>query len=198
MWETELATLTAWLDDMNTAPHLILDNTSGLRQLYTGTLITNQSEVYRDQNSLGWGHFFEGTWSIKWRDEQASYLTSISSRCSARQWTIATISYLWRLGYRFWLSRNKIEHDLDLHCLLEQLDWQIAIEIDTGFDAIHTNRSILTATALDRVQQSTNPDYKRCWLRLIKSMRTIPARGPIARILDRTQALMSRFYPANT
>jgi hypothetical protein len=89
------------------------------------------------------------------------------------------------MGHRFWISRTKAEHELDAQHLLEQLNWQVEEEIDTGFDEIQANRAILSAAVIERVQDSTNPDYKRCWPKLNKSMRTVSDRDPRAQILDR-------------
>jgi hypothetical protein len=101
------------------------------------------------------------------------------------------------MGHRFWISRTKAEHELDAQHLLEQLNWQVEEEIDTGFDEIQANRAILSAAVIERVQDSTNPDYKRCWPKLNKSMRTVSDRDPRAQILDRGQALLPRFFPSN-
>jgi hypothetical protein len=163
------------------------------------------SPLVLKQQLIGFDRFFEGEFHSDWAIHQNNYYASFKSKQTGNSWCTKVIVRLWDIRYRFWESRNDKEHKNDNIKLQQKLNMDIENEILQGFNdfSVRYNKQI-TAAYIEKILQSTNAELKRSWLRNIQAARQItaiipPTPIPIARILDTSQKLVTRYFnPAPT
>lgn len=178
MWDMEFIQLETFLEDINTSPDITDVIIAHLKHMYYHDPVQVHSNSATRQSLIGWQNFFEGLMHTSWGDEQQAFFDMLSIKRSGKQWSQNIIRYMWDLHHRFWTSRNNTEHQQDRTKLLQQQNDQISAEIELGFDGIERNRAAFSAVRLQRVTDSTNPEYKRCWLKLMQALRANPLRRP--------------------
>lgn len=178
LWKDEFLQLETFLEDIHTAPDISEAILTNLKAMYSNTPIPHQTNLATRQSLIGWQNFFEGLMHTSWGDEQQEFFDLLSVDRSGQKWTQQLIRYMWEVHHRFWKSRNEHEHQQDRAKLLQDLNEQITAEIDHGFAGIQRNRTAFNDARLVKVTQSTSPEYKRCWLKMITSLRANPRSRP--------------------
>lgn len=196
-WNLELVSLDQWLDDANTEPTLHAAILAGLRALKNPRLQPDRNDISEKQQQIGWVQFFEGKLHIDWSKQQQQYFTESNSRRSGQRWCSQLIQALWAMRRRLWKQRNDREHDSDSVTRMQDLSTQILAIIEQGFNTVpRRNRNLHTPQAIRRVIASTDPEYKRSWIRNINAAKAF-ATANIARQADASQRTLHRFFPTN-
>jgi len=65
----------------------------------------------REQNVIGWNHFYEGWLSKGWISAQQAHYVKIKSMKTGGRWAVALIKKLWDMAWDMWEHRNEVLHE---------------------------------------------------------------------------------------
>jgi len=123
-WQSFIKELKSWLWEQNTSPILSKAILPGLQAWYQDdpSPMASQyaSQLFVDQNAIGWERLIEGWLPQSWHLEQEQFWSHIHTCKSSKCWISELIKKLWDVAWDLWDQQNEALHnDPNNHNILD-------------------------------------------------------------------------------
>lgn len=203
-WSRHITELEPWLIANHTSSHIAKAICTKLLQwqqdpenctAVNATLSQEVRSVFEAQDAIGWLCFMYGFWSLEWIGIQQAYLVSLQSKISVKRWSSAIIQKLWLIAWDMWDHRNQILHDKDHGQMVQELNDEVTLLYQGGYDALPRDAHSLFRPALQDVLDSSTAN-KKMWIARVRAAKARASRR--RSIFAGERSIMRRWLHSST